>query len=99
MTAGTTSDGTLARTAKAVAKAPVIAYRYSLKGLVGHVCRYEPTCSAYALDAIDAHGAVKGTGLALKRILRCHPVTWAGGGAGYDPVPPARRRAETPFAP
>lgn len=46
-------------------------------------CRYEPSCSRYALDALKQHGAFKGGWLALKRIARCHPY----GGSGYDPVP------------
>jgi putative membrane protein insertion efficiency factor len=50
-------------------------------------CRYWPTCSAYALEAVRHHGAWRGSGLALRRLLRCHP--W--GGCGCDPVPPARR--------
>ncbi len=47
-------------------------------------CRYQPTCSQYAIDAVRIHGAAKGSLLAAKRLLRCHP--W--GGSGYDPVPP-----------
>ena len=46
-------------------------------------CRYQPTCSQYAIEAVEKHGAIKGGWLAAKRILRCHP--W--GGHGYDPVP------------
>ena len=64
---------------------PVRAYRLVLSPYVGHGCRYQPTCSAYALDALARHGAVKGAWLALRRIGRCHP--W--GGQGYDPVPGA----------
>ncbi len=50
-------------------------------------CRFHPNCSAYAMDAIDTHGAVRGGWLALKRIFRCHP--W--GRAGFDPVPPVEK--------
>lgn len=46
-------------------------------------CRYQPTCSSYAVEALEVHGAWKGTGLALRRLSRCHP--W--GGHGWDPVP------------
>lgn len=64
---------------------PVRAYRLVLSPYVGHGCRYQPTCSVYALDALERHGAVKGGWLALRRIGRCHPL----GGSGYDPVPGA----------
>ncbi|MBV8304389.1 MAG: membrane protein insertion efficiency factor YidD [Acidimicrobiia bacterium] len=49
-------------------------------------CRYWPTCSSYALEALEEHGAARGSWLTLRRILRCHP--W--GGSGVDPVPPRR---------
>lgn len=58
-------------------------YRLLISPLYGNVCRYYPSCSAYALRAVQVHGALKGTWLAARRLLRCHP--WAAG--GYDPVP------------
>ena len=64
-------------------------YRHSLSLLLGRHCRFMPTCSAYADEAIRIHGAAKGGRLALKRICRCHPFTKLGGGHGFDPVPPA----------
>ena len=64
---------------------PVRAYRLLLSPWLGHACRYQPTCSAYALEALERHGALRGGWLAARRLARCHP--W--GGAGYDPVPGA----------
>ena len=58
-------------------------YRYAISPLIPPRCRYTPTCSQYALEAIQKYGAVKGGWLALKRICRCHP--W--GGHGHDPLP------------
>lgn len=66
---------------------PVRAYRLLWSPWVGHNCRYQPTCSAYALEALEKHGGLRGSWLALRRISRCHP--W--GGTGYDPVPPGPR--------
>ena len=66
-----------------LAALPVRAYRLLLSPWVGMNCRFQPTCSAYALEALEKHGAFRGSWLALRRILRCHP----GGGSGYDPVP------------
>ena len=63
----------LERLARAMAKAPVHAYRWTLKPLVGWECRHLPTCSEYALEAIDRNGAWRGCWLALSRICRCHP--------------------------
>lgn len=62
---------------------PVHAYRLVFSPWVGFNCRYQPTCSAYALEALERHGPVKGSFLAVRRIGRCHPF----GGDGYDPVP------------
>ena len=62
---------------------PVRAYRLLFSPWVGHGCRYQPTCSAYALEALEKHGAFKGAWLAARRIARCHP--W--GGSGVDNVP------------
>lgn len=81
----------LRRLPRRVLQAPVYFYRYVLSPLLGPSCRFQPTCSAYALEALETHGAVKGGWLALRRLLRCHPVTWLGGGSGYDPVPPPQR--------
>ena len=58
--------------------------------LYGNVCRYYPSCSAYALRAVQVHGSVKGSWLAARRLVRCHP--WAAG--GYDPVPGTPEFAE-----
>jgi putative membrane protein insertion efficiency factor len=58
-------------------------YRLCISPLYGQVCRFHPSCSAYALEAVTAHGSVVGSWLAARRLLRCHP--WSDG--GYDPVP------------
>jgi uncharacterized protein len=67
----------------AVLRIPIRAYQLLLSPVLGSNCRFEPTCSCYALGALEEHGARRGSWLALKRIARCHPF----GGAGYDPVP------------
>jgi putative membrane protein insertion efficiency factor len=64
----------------------ISAYRYLLSPLLGPSCRFYPTCSAYAAEAIDTHGALRGSWLAMKRVLKCHP--WHPG--GLDPVPPRK---------
>lgn len=73
----------ISRGAAYVLMAPIYVYRCCISPLFPSCCRYTPTCSRYALEALRRHGPVRGTWLALKRILRCHP--W--GGSGYDPVP------------
>lgn len=68
---------------KAVLIALLKGYRAVISPLYGQVCKYYPSCSAYALEAVTVHGAWRGTGLALRRLGHCHP--WSLG--GYDPVP------------
>lgn len=65
--------------------APIRFYQRFISPLTPASCRYYPTCSQYAVEAIQTHGVVRGMGLAIKRISRCHP--WHAG--GIDPVPPA----------
>lgn len=60
-------------------------YRYLLSPWLGRSCRFHPSCSQYALESIETHGSLRGSWLALRRLLRCHP--WHDG--GNDPVPPA----------
>ena len=58
-------------------------YQLTLRALIGSHCRFEPSCSHYAIEALHTHGALRGTALATRRILRCNP--WHAG--GFDPVP------------
>lgn len=62
---------------------PIYFYRACISPLKPPTCRFTPTCSQYALEALRRHGPLRGTWLAVRRIARCHP--W--GGSGYDPVP------------
>jgi uncharacterized protein len=65
----------------------VLLYRYLLSPVLPHGCRFAPSCSLYAIEALQVHGAIRGGWLALRRIVGCHP--W--GGSGFDPVPPSGR--------
>jgi len=83
-----------ARLARIALKLPVHFYRYVISPLIGPRCRHLPTCSQYALEAIDKNGAWKGGWLTLSRLVRCHP--W--GTDGFDPVPDLRSEHH-PLAP
>ncbi len=67
-------------------RAAIRVYQWVLAPVLGANCRYEPSCSAYAHEALGVHGPLRGSWLAICRIARCHP--W--GGFGYDPVPPCK---------
>lgn len=62
---------------------PIYFYRWYISPMTPPSCRFVPTCSEYAIEAIKKHGPFKGLYLAVRRLLRCHPC----GGSGYDPVP------------
>jgi len=73
---------------KQVAKTVVLlllrAYKFAISPWFGAACRYRPTCSEYAMQAIEVHGIIRGSWMAIGRLLRCHPLA----AAGYDPVQP-----------
>jgi putative membrane protein insertion efficiency factor len=69
-------------------------YRYLLSPWLGRQCRFEPTCSVYAIAALETHGALRGSGLALHRIARCNPFC----NGGHDPVPPKPPADNAPAA-
>jgi hypothetical protein len=63
---------------------PIHAYRMIISPLIGKNCRFEPTCSTYALESLKIHGVIKGSLLTMIRLLKCHPFSKS---SGYDPVP------------
>jgi putative membrane protein insertion efficiency factor len=75
-----------------VVAAPIVAYRRWVSPVIPARCRFYPTCSTYALEAVAVHGAGRGIWLAIRRLLRCHPFH----PGGYDPVPPPKRRNGDP---
>jgi len=85
----TEADGQMAQArpsaAARVLMALISGYRRFISPLLGPRCRFAPSCSAYALEAVREHGALRGTWLAVRRIGRCHPFN----PGGFDPVPPA----------
>ena len=75
-----------------IVAAPIVAYRRWISPALPARCRFYPSCSAYALEAVGTHGAVKGIGLATWRLLKCHPFH----PGGFDPVPPRRGHSPEP---
>lgn len=73
-----------------ILKIPIYIYKYSISPIIPKACRHNPTCSVYALEALEVHGPIKGLILTAKRISRCHP--W--GTHGDDPVPPKKIRTK-----
>lgn len=74
---------------KPVLVAAIRAYQYAIAPMLGSNCRFYPSCSQYAREAIERHGALRGSALAARRIACCHPFH----PGGYDPVPPSRQDA------
>jgi len=81
----------MAEALKNILKLLVRGYSYVISPLLGNNCRFHPTCSAYALEALDRHGVIKGGFLAFRRILKCHPFHR---GPFLDPVPDAVDRGD-----
>ena len=81
--------------ARRVVTAAIRCYQLLLSPLFPSSCRFHPTCSHFMAEAVAIHGVVRGTGLGVRRILRCHPFN----PGGYDPVPPARLARPAPPAP
>jgi putative membrane protein insertion efficiency factor len=75
----------LSRFVAALFTLAIRAYQKTLSPLLGPRCRFHPSCSHYAIEALQRHGAVRGTWLAARRVTRCHPLNEG----GFDPVPPA----------
>jgi len=67
------------------------AYKVTLSPLIGRQCRFAPSCSEYAAQALIEHGPVRGAYLSVRRVCRCNPL----GGSGYDPVPPVRTKTRS----
>jgi len=84
----TDQSGRLRKAVGALLIAPIRLYRRFISPMLPPSCRFTPSCSQYAIAAIEIHGPLRGLMLAARRLTRCHPITWLGGSQGYDPVPP-----------
>lgn len=73
----------IGRLPRRLVRGAIRAYQLGVAPVMGPACRYEPSCSAYALTAVERHGVLRGSRLAMQRLARCHPL----GGYGADPVP------------
>ena len=69
-------------------------YQFFISPLLGNRCRYLPTCSEYFIEALKTHGLIRGFNLGMKRILKCHPFKWIGGGHGLDFVPKEKKNGQ-----
>ena len=67
-------------------------YKYFISPRFPYNCRYLPTCSEYFIDTLKINGTIKGSFFGIKRILKCHPIKFLGGGSGFDPVPNLKKR-------
>ena len=77
---------------------PIWVYRHLISPAMPKTCRYYPSCSAYAEEAVKTHGAIRGSWLAIKRLARCHP--WTPGGVDHvPPAPPGRSTRDVPSSP
>ncbi|MFT5387165.1 MAG: putative membrane protein insertion efficiency factor [Lysobacterales bacterium] len=74
---------------KYIAIFPIRLYQVCISPLFSRKCRHDPSCSNYAIEAINTHGVIKGIWLSLKRVIKCHPF----GSWGYDPVPPKKKQS------
>jgi putative membrane protein insertion efficiency factor len=73
----------LMQIAKKITLQALRGYKWAVSPMLPTACRYVPTCSEYAIEAVERYGALRGSWMALRRVLRCHPLA----GSGYDPVP------------
>ena len=85
----------MSRLMRDIFSAPIRFYQRAISPWIGSHCRFRPTCSQYAIEAIRIHGVLKGLALGTWRILRCHPFCKG----GYDPVPPPKAKGRGPAEP